>query len=99
MEENIQSKNISAQEIASKLGLSDTYFSTYFKSKTGDTFRSYVLKKKDEYAKALLHNFQLTLDDIACNLGYTDYRSFHRIFKQLNNISPTEYRKQIKNDE
>jgi Response regulator containing CheY-like receiver domain and AraC-type DNA-binding domain len=93
VDSNISKAGISASEIAGKLNLSDTYFSTIFKAKTGETFRSYVLKRKNEYAKKLLADRSLSMDDIACNLGYTDYRSFHRLFKQLNGISPTEYRK------
>jgi two-component system response regulator YesN len=75
--------------------MSPTYFSTYFKTKTGQTFRSYVNSRRNEYAKSLLANITMSIEEISEQLGYTDYRSFHRIFKRMNSITPSEYRKRI----
>lgn len=87
---------ISQKDISDILNMNPTYFSTYFKMKTGDTFRNYVNNKKNEYAKKLLLDPYLSMEEIAEKLGYTDYRSFHRIFKSMNGITPTDYRKQLK---
>lgn len=91
IEDNIN-LNITAQEIASRLNISFAYFSTYFKAKTGQNFRDYLNERKNQYAKELLNDDQLSVEDIARALGYTDYRSFWRNFKNANNITPTEYR-------
>lgn len=84
--------NITAQEISSKLNINFAYFSTYFKAKTGQNFRTYLNERKNEYAKKLLNDDMLSIEDIAHSLGYTDYRSFWRIFKNANGITPSEYR-------
>lgn len=87
---------ISAVEISERLGLSASYFSTYFRTKTGETFTNYLNQKKDEYAKYLLSDFELTIEEVSQALGYTDYRSFHRIFKKKNDMTPSDYRKLVK---
>lgn len=84
--------NITAQEIAGRLNINFAYFSTYFKAKTGQNFRTYLNDRKNEYAKELLNDDMLSIEDIAHSLGYTDYRSFWRIFKNANGITPSEYR-------
>ncbi|MDY4611003.1 MAG: response regulator [Sphaerochaetaceae bacterium] len=84
--------NITAQEIAGRLNINFTYFSTYFKAKTGQNFRTYLNERKNDHAKKLLNDDMLSIEDIAHSLGYTDYRSFWRIFKNANGITPSEYR-------
>ena len=93
--ENNLDRIVSSNEIAEKLGMNPTYFSTYFKQKTGENFRNYVNKVKNDKAKELLAIPDLTIEEIGHSLGYSDYRSFHRIFKQQNDISPTAYRKKL----
>jgi len=98
IEDNI-TPNITAQEIANRLNINYAYFSTYFKEKTGQNFRAYLNDQKNLHAKELLNDDQLSIEDIARSLGYTDYRSFWRNFKNANGITPSEYRNQIKKEE
>ena len=86
---------ISSNDIADKLNMTPSYFSTYFKKKTGESFRNYVNRLKNDKAKEMLSMPDYTIEEISQNLGYTDYRSFHRIFKKQNGISPTAYRKKL----
>ncbi len=87
---------VSAEEIAERMDVTASYFSTYFRTHTGETFRSYVNRTKDTYAKQLLANFDLSIEEIALALGYTDYRSFHRVFKKANDLTPSSYRKKLR---
>lgn len=87
---------VSSSDIANRIGMNPTYFSTYFKSKTGENFRTYLNRTKDEYAKQLLSDLGLSIEEVSLRLGYTDYRSFHRIFKNINHITPNDYRKQMR---
>lgn len=87
---------VSAVDIAERLGMSATYFSTYFRTKTGETFSNYVNSKKNEYAKELLADFELSIEEVSQALGYTDYRSFHRVFKKMNAMTPSDYRRRIR---
>ena len=47
-----------------------------------------------EEAKRLISAGDLSLDEIALRVGYDQYRSFHRVFKKAEGISPSEYQKQ-----
>ncbi len=86
---------ISAKEIAENLNMNFAYFSSYYKQKTGENFSNYIIRLKNDYAKELLADPQLSIDEISNSLGYTDYRSFYRIFKKMNGITPSQYRSMI----
>ena len=43
-------------------------------------------------AKFMLRNYSLTLKEVAANCGYNDIAYFCRIFKKMNNETPTQYR-------
>lgn len=85
------SRNIKARDIAAKVNLSESYFTIYFKSKTGQNFRDYILKVRTEYAKQLLSEKKMSISEIAYATGYQDYRSFSRAFKNVTGISPSDY--------
>lgn len=83
--------NIKTKDIATQVNLSESYFATYFKNKTGINLRDYILKTKIDYAKQLLRQKQNNISEVAYLIGYQDYRSFSRAFKNETGMSPTEY--------
>lgn len=87
------SHNIKTKDIAAQVNLSESYFSIYFKNKTGINLRDYILKVKIDYAKQLIQQKQKNISEIADLIGYQDYRSFSRAFKNETGMSPTEYGK------
>ena len=46
--------NIKAKDVAALVGLSEAYFTIYFKNHSGVNFRDYILSEKMEYAKSLI---------------------------------------------
>lgn len=88
--------NVKADEVAEVVNLSPNYFTTYFREKTNTNFRDYVLEKKMSYAKDLLRQGKKTIHEISQELGYGDYRSFNRAFKNFTNMSPSEFQKLYK---
>lgn len=77
------SEKILAKDVARHVNLSDVYFTSYFKLKTGINFRDYVIQIKMEYAKALMEQHpDQTVSEVGAAIGYDDYRSFYRVFKQ-----------------
>ena len=85
------SENIKAGDVAERVNLSTSYFTTYFKQKTGCTFRDYVLQEKMRCASELLRRQEMNVSQIAYAMGYTDYRSFSRAFKNVTNHAPSDY--------
>jgi two-component system response regulator YesN len=90
IKEHINEK-ILLKDIADYVHLSESYLATLFKKITGDNFRNYVLEMKVDTAKTLLKNTSKSINEISADLGYSDYRSFNRIFKKLTNQTPSEF--------
>lgn len=58
------------------------------------TFRQIHEAERRQLAEQLLVSTQMTLDEMAIHLGYSDTASFARAFRRWNALSPGEYRKQ-----
>ena len=84
------SENIKASDVAAQVNLSASYFTIYFKAKAGCNFRDYVLNEKMKYAEELLQQ-GMNVSEIAYAIGYTDYRSFSRAFKNVTGHTPSDH--------
>lgn len=88
-------KAIKAKDVAAHVNLSGSYFTIYFKEKTGVNFRDYLLKERMGLARRLLRSGIVNVSEVADQTGYQDYRSFTRAFKNENGMTPSEYQKQF----
>lgn len=84
-------EQILIEDIADEVHLSPSYFAIYFRKVTGEKLRNYILSKKMEYAKKELMKKNASVNDVADSLGYNDYRSFSRAFKNITGMTPTEF--------
>ena len=84
-------EQIKTEDIAEEVNLSPSYFAIYFKKKTGQNLRNYILAVKIEWAKKELSRRNSSVNDVAFALGYTDYRSFSRAFKNVTGMTPSEF--------
>ena len=94
MEEYIDShaeEQIRLEDIADTVNLSPSYAAIYFRKKTGTTVREYMLGRKMEEARKKLLEKEASVTDIAYRLGYHDYRSFSRAFKNITGMTPSEF--------
>jgi len=85
---------ISLREVARSLGVSEQYLSSHFASKMGMPFTAYVRRMKVEEAKIFLRSTDLEIMEIAENLGFARQSYFSRVFKEIEGITPSEYRRQ-----
>lgn len=92
IQDNILGK-IHMEDICNHVGLSKSYFSTYFKNKTSLNFRDYILDLKISYAQEQLKLPEHNPSELAILLGYEDYRSFSRAFKLRTGFTPSDYQK------
>ena len=53
----------------------------------------YITKRRVLMAQELLGDTDLSVMDIALQSGFFSLSTFNRVFKDINNCSPTEYRK------
>jgi AraC family transcriptional regulator len=71
---------------------SEFHFHRIFKAFRQETLTAYVIRTRMETAASMLRYSDLTVETIACNVGYEIPSSFSKSFRQFYDISPTEYR-------
>lgn len=80
------------QDIAKSLNLSPNYLGSLLKVLTGQNTQQHIHKKLIEKAKEKLYNTELTVSEIAYELGFEHSQSFSKLFKTKTNFSPLEFR-------
>ncbi|OGO80041.1 MAG: hypothetical protein A2Y21_11580 [Clostridiales bacterium GWC2_40_7] len=89
-------KSIKMQEVAGMLWLNNSYFSKIFNDYMGESFTKYLNRKRINMAKELLSQSNEKVYEIAEKVGYEDYRVFSKNFKDLEGITPIEYRDKLR---
>jgi YesN/AraC family two-component response regulator len=88
-------QKLTLQEIADANFVSRHALSLGFKEIAGITFKEYLLLFRITEAKKLLVTTDLAVSQIAEQVGYVNVNNFLKIFKERENITPYQYRKQI----
>ncbi|RDY23308.1 helix-turn-helix domain-containing protein [Romboutsia maritimum] len=83
----------SVKELASYLNISIYKLQEEFKNITGDTVYEYIKKVRIEKSKYLLKSTEMSILEIANEIGYENPSKFSSLFKRYNNITPLKYRK------
>jgi len=81
-----------AQYIAESLHLSPNYLSSLLKSLTGQNTQQHIHHKLLEKAKERLSTTNLSVSEIAYELGFEHPQSFSKLFKAKTRQSPLEFR-------
>lgn len=80
------------QFVAQSMNISPMYLSSLLKSLTGLTTQQHIHEKLIEKAKQKLSTTELTVSEIAFQLGFEHSQSFSKLFKNKTSISPIEFR-------
>jgi len=86
------SKSVTIGDLAKEFYVSNSTVSHLFKKKLGVSFYRCVTQRRLIAAKTLILQ-GLPLEQINERVGFTDYSTFYRAFKQEYGISPRQYRK------
>ena len=95
IEENYQ-QDINLDTFAANFHVSKYYFVRTFKEHTGLAPMKYLLYVRMAVAKDLLSRTDMPISKIAHEVGYLSAPNFSRVFKNSENISPTEYRNSVR---
>jgi YesN/AraC family two-component response regulator len=87
---------LQAQYIAEKLNLHPNYLNSVIKSKTGRTVNDWISQQTLTAAKNLLMSKYNSTKEIAYKLGFSESTHFGRFFKKHTQLSPSDFRKSIK---
>lgn len=80
------------QLVADSLNVSANYLSSLLKSLTGLNTRQHIHEKLIEIAKEKLSTTNLTVSEIAFEIGFEHVQSFNKLFKTKTKLSPLEFR-------
>lgn len=84
---------LSVETLARRLHLNRSYFSTLFRTHTGQSPQQYITKYRLAKAAELLREHGYPPGEAALSAGYPDVFSFSKMFKRHYGVSPTEYGK------
>lgn len=94
--ENNYSEEVSLDSVAEYLHISPEYLSRLFKKETSQTFIFYLTTLRLDAAKRLIEDTQYKNFEVAEAVGYKEPNYFSYVFKKRFGISPSKYRKSIK---
>ncbi|KFF15199.1 AraC family transcriptional regulator [Chryseobacterium sp. JM1] len=80
------------QFVANELNVSSNYLSRLLKTLTGQSTQQMIHDKLIEKAKEKLSVTDLSISEIAYELGFEHPQSFTKLFKSKTNLSPVEFR-------
>jgi AraC family transcriptional activator of pobA len=79
--------------LAEKLNMSSSYLSDNLRSLTGQSAQQHIHEKLIEKAKEKLSTTNLSVSEVAYELGFEHPQSFSKLFKTKTTFSPLEFRK------
>ncbi|MBW4429804.1 MAG: AraC family transcriptional regulator [Nostoc desertorum CM1-VF14] len=85
-------RDLSLAELASVVNISPTYFASVFKQAMGISPHQYVIQQRVEQAKLMLLKTDLTIADIALQVGFSSQSHLTQQFKRLTGITPKQIR-------
>ncbi|MAN58022.1 MAG: hypothetical protein CMI50_16395 [Paracoccus sp.] len=89
-------EDISLDELAAETQLSSFHFARMFKQSLGVPPRLYLTRLRVEKACALLERSDLSITQIALEVGYSSNQVLARVFLQHMHLSPSDYRRAVR---
>jgi AraC-like DNA-binding protein len=85
-------KELSVRKLAQHFNFNADYLTRLFKKHTGLSSIQYINNLKIAKAKDCLCQSEKSIKEIAFNLGFKDDKYFLKLFKERENLTPSEYR-------
>lgn len=94
VKENYSDVEMNVNSIAGKFLLNPAYLSNMFKRNTGINLLAYINRVRiDEAKRLLLENPDISIEELSERTGFSNSRSFRRIFQRYENIPPSKFGK------
>ncbi len=85
-------RGLSLVELAKIINISSTYFASLFKRAMGISSHQYVIQQRVERANLLLTTTDLTIADIALQVGFSSQSHLTQKFKRFTGMTPQQVR-------
>jgi two-component system, response regulator YesN len=84
---------LTLSEVAGVAALSPKYFSRLFAQQVGESYVRHLNRIRVEKAKEQLRHREIRVADVALRCGFESIPHFNRVFRSLEKMSPTDFRK------
>ena len=93
IEEHYSDSQMCVAMVAEEFGLSESYFSQFFKMQTGEVFSAHLEKLRIERAEQLISaDSSIEIESLYRMVGYNSSNTFRRAFKRVVGVSPSSYK-------
>lgn len=86
-------KDLSISDLATLVGMSESYFSRSFKQSVGVAPYRYLIQQRVERAKKLLKQQNVPISQIALKCGFANQTHLTKVFRQTTGTTPKAYRR------
>ncbi|WP_274365830.1 helix-turn-helix domain-containing protein [Paenibacillus thermotolerans] len=93
IEENYGNPDLSLNFLSDVFEINGKYLSKLFKEEFGENFLDFLIGHRIMNAKRLMLETGKPIQEISEEVGYTNYISFNRAFKNVEGVSPSDFRK------
>lgn len=83
---------LSLNALSDFLAYTPQYLSSLFHKQTGVSMSTYLQRLRVQKSCRMLAETQLSISQIAHQVGYCDLKHFHTVFRRYTNVSPREFR-------
>lgn len=90
--QNNYMQEVSIRKLASQVSLSSSYFSHIFKQVVGKTPQNYLQEIRVAHARQLIQNNDVTMTQIAIEVGFANTKAMNKAFKKVMKITPYQYK-------
>ncbi len=94
--EHYHEESISLDRVSKNVNISPNYLSAIFSQEVGQTLIEYITCKRIDEAKRMLRQTEKRSSEIAFSVGYKNPHYFSFVFKKVTGLTPSEYRRGIK---
>lgn len=92
---SMSNRGLNSDMIADKMCMSRSQLNRKVRAITGYNTSAYILQMRMERSKRLLASSEALIGDIAFKCGFEDANYFTRLFKQVFDVTPSQYRKSL----
>lgn len=86
-------ENLYLSDIAEAFNYSTNYICDIFRKNGNTTYSEYLRKVRMEKAQGLLLGTDMSITEIALEVGFNDYCYFGKVFKRYCHVTPNQFRK------
>ncbi len=95
IERDFARRDLSLDYVAEKLSVSSGYLCTIFSETSGKNFKDQVIETRMAHAREMLLNNEVSINQIAKNVGYSSARYFSYAFRKYFGLTPRDYVKEV----